>query len=154
MIRKAKISDAPDIIAIINHFASEGLMLPRALNEVYEQLRDFYIWEEDEEVVGCAALHVAWEGLGEIRSLAVKEKFQGEGVGESLVNSCLEEARELGMSRVFALTYVPEFFQKFGFRHHPKDDLPHKIWTDCLKCPRFPNCDEEAMLLELEENAE
>lgn len=150
MIRKARIDDAHQILSLVNGFASEGLMLPRALNEIYENLRDFYVWEAGGRVLGCAALHVAWEGLGEIRSLAVEEEMQGQGIGQKLVRSCLDEARELGMSRVFTLTYVPDFFLHFGFRHESKDELPHKIWNDCLKCPKFPNCDEVAMILDLE----
>ncbi len=146
MIRKAKITDAQDIVAIINNFADEGLMLPRALNEVYEQLRDFFVCEREETIVGCAALHISWEGLGEIRSLAVKKDYQKEGLGRSLVQHCLEEARDLGMERVFALTYVPSFFKRFGFEECPKEELPHKVWTDCLKCPKFPNCDEIAVI--------
>jgi amino-acid N-acetyltransferase len=151
MIRKARISDAPDILAVINDFAAQGLMLPRALSEIYEHLRDFYVCEKDGHVAGCAALHVAWEGLGEIRSLAVQEDRQGRGVGKRLVESCLNEAEELGMGRVFALTYVPDFFRQFGFTREPKDKLPHKIWNDCLKCPKFPNCDEVAMILDLDD---
>jgi amino-acid N-acetyltransferase len=149
MIRKAKISDPPALVELVNHFASRELMLPRSLNEVYEDLRDFFVWEEDGQICGCAALHVSWKGLGEIRSLAVREEYQGRGIGAELVEACLEEARELNMSRVFALTYEQDFFARFGFERFPKDDLPHKIWSDCLKCPKFPDCDEVAVMLEL-----
>jgi len=151
MIRKAKISDPPVIMELVNRFAARGLMLPRALNEIYENLRDFFLCEDNGRVLGCAALHVAWEGLGEIRSLAVVEEAQHRGIGRALVDACLEEARELGMARVFALTYVPQFFQSMGFRSYPKNKLPHKVWTDCLKCPKFPNCDEEAVVIDLAE---
>ncbi|MFW6456822.1 MAG: N-acetyltransferase [Planctomycetota bacterium] len=149
MIRKAKISDARQIVEIVNEFASEEAMLPRALNDVYEQLRDFFVSERDNSIVGCAALHISWEGLGEIRSLAVRKEDQGEGIGRALVQNCLDEAQELEMNRVFALTYIPDFFRQFGFQQCPKEELPHKIWNDCLKCPKFPNCDEIAVILDL-----
>jgi amino-acid N-acetyltransferase len=149
MIRKANINDPPAIMEIVNAHAGKGLMLPRALNEIYENLRDFFLYEENARVLGCAALHVTWEGLGEIRSLAIVEEAQGHGIGRKLVETCLQEARQLGMSRVFALTYAPEFFHKLGFCDYPKENLPHKIWTDCLKCPKFPNCDEVALIIDL-----
>ena len=149
MIRKAKIADPPTIAAIINDFASRNQMLPRALSEIYEGLRDFFVYEQDGRVVGCAALHVAWDGLGEIRSLAVLQEQQRKGVGTKLVEACLKEACELGIKRLFVLTYAPGFFRKFGFRDFPKANLPHKIWTDCIKCPKFPNCDEEALVLDM-----
>lgn len=154
MIEKARIDDPPDIVALVNRYASRELMLPRSLNDIYENLRDFFVWREDSEVLGCVALHVSWQGLGEIRSLAVAEKAQGRGIGRELVESCLQEADELGMERVFVLTYVPEFFARFGFERYPKENLPHKIWADCLNCPKFPDCDEVAMILEMEERGD
>ena len=153
MIERARISEAPRILALVNDCADRGLMLPRSLNEVYESLRDFFVWREGGQLVGCAALHVSWEGLGEIRSLAVAEKAQGRGIGTALVGSCLAEARQLGMTRVFVLTYIGPFFERFGFAPHPKENLPHKIWTDCLNCPKFPDCDESALILELQPQA-
>jgi len=149
MIEKARIDDPPAIVALVNHFAERGLMLPRSLNGVYEALRDFFVWRQGGCVLGCAALHIGWEGLGEIRSLAVAEEAQGRGIGTKLVESCLEEARQLRMKRVFVLTYVPRFFERFGFAEHPKEQLPHKVWVDCLDCPKFPNCDEVAMIKQL-----
>jgi len=152
MIRKADLRDPEAIRDLVNDFAARGLMLPRALNEIYENLRDFFVCEEDGQVVGCVALHVSWQGLGEIRSLAVVDHVQGRGVGKSLVGAALEEAREMGMNRVFALTYAPGFFRPLGFLDYPKEELPHKIWTDCLKCPKFPNCDEVAVVIDLAES--
>ncbi|MHC4479520.1 MAG: N-acetyltransferase [Planctomycetota bacterium] len=149
MIEKAGINDPRDILALVNHYADRQLMLPRSLNEMYDQLRDFLVCREDGRVLGCAALHVSWEGLGELRSLAVAEEAQGRGVGTALVEACLEEARQLGMQRVFVLTYAPEFFRRFGFVDHPKEGLPHKIWADCLNCPKFPDCDEVALTKDL-----
>jgi len=148
-VEKARIDDPPRIVALVNHYADRQLMLPRSLNETYECLRDFFVWREGGEVLGCAALHVSWEGLGEIRSLAVREDATGRGIGRRLVESCLEEARELGMRRVFVLTYIPEFFEQFGFRPYAKENLPHKVWADCLNCPKFPDCDEVALALDL-----
>jgi len=149
MIRKARIGDPPAIMALVNGFAARELMLPRALNELYEGLRDYFVWEQDGKIVGCAAMHVSWEGLGEVRSLAVLDEAQGRGIGTELVNACLQEARGLGLNRVFVLTYIPQFFRRLGFRDCPKASLPHKIWTDCVRCPKFPDCDEEALIVEL-----
>ena len=149
MIEKAGIDDPPAILALVNEFAKRQLMLPRSLNDVYESMRDFFVCREDGEVVGCAALKVSWQGLGEVRSLAVRDEAQGRGIGRGLVEACLDEARRMGMERVFVLTYVPEFFRKFGFVLYPKESLPHKVWADCLDCPRFPDCDEVALILDL-----
>lgn len=151
MIRKADINDAEAIRDLVNRFAAEELMLPRALNDIYEHLRDFFVCVRDGELIGCGALHVSWSGLGEVRSMAVARDAQHQGVGTQLVEACLSEARAMGMARVFVLTYVPEFFSRFGFQDYPKDKLPHKIWADCLQCPKFPDCDELAMTLELGE---
>ncbi len=148
-IEKAGLEDPREIAALINSYAADGLMLPRALNDVYENLRDFYVCRQDGRIIGCAALHICWEGLGEIRSLAVAKDAGRKGIGGRLVRACLDEAKQMGMKRVFALTYEPDFLQKFGFDNYPKDDLPHKIWSDCLRCPHFPNCNEKAMIIEL-----
>lgn len=151
MLRKAKISDAPQIQQLVNHYAEQGDMLPRPLNEIYEGIRDFVLWEEEGLVVGTCALHVAWEGLAEVRSLAVAKDYQGRGIGKALVLACLEEAEDLEIQRVFALTYKPAFFQKLGFKEAEKSNFPQKIWTDCLKCAKFPNCDEVAVIYLLNE---
>lgn len=151
MIRKAKISDAKAIHKLLSAFSDRGEILPRSLNEIYDNLRDhsIYCQGEPESIVGVCAIHVSWENLAEIRSLAVEEGFTKKGVGQALVESCLAEARELGISRVFVLTYKKDFFEKRGFRVIDKADLPHKIWSDCLKCVKFPNCDEIAMIKEI-----
>ncbi len=147
-IRKARLGDPQQIAALVNFYAAEGLMLPRALNDIYEDLRDFFVCVEKDELLGCAALHICWEGLGEIRSLAVKKEARGKGIGKKLVYSCLEEAGQLGMEKVFALSFDPDFFRRFGFEIYPKEKLPHKIWGDCLRCPHFPNCNETALILD------
>jgi len=149
MVEKARIDDPPLILALVNYYADRQLMLPRSLNDIYECLRDFYVWREEGELLGCVALHVSWQGLGEVRSLAVREEAAGRGIGRRLVQSCLDEARALGMHRVFALTHVPEFFERIGFQRYPKESLPHKVWADCLNCPKFPDCDEVALVLDL-----
>ncbi len=146
MIEKASLDDPRAICALVNCYADKELMLPRSLSDLYAALRDFFVYREGGELLGCAALPVSWEALGEIRSLAVVEKARGRGIGGKLVESCLQEARELGMKRVFVLTYIPEFFRKFGFEPCLKEELPHKIWRDCLGCPKFPHCDEVALI--------
>jgi amino-acid N-acetyltransferase len=153
MLRKAKIHDAPEIQQLVNHYAEQGDMLPRPLHEIYEAIRDFVLWEEKGLVVGTCALHVAWEGLAEVRSLAVAKKFQGRGIGKALIRACLKEAENLGVKEVFALTYKPAFFQKLGFKEVEKSQFPQKIWTDCLKCAKFPNCDEVAVIYSLNKKA-
>ncbi len=154
VIRKAKPKDAVKIHELVNEYAKEGLLLPVSLNSLYDNIRDFWIYEENGEIVGCAALHVVWEDLAEIRSLAVKREFHRKGIGKKLVLTCLEEAKEFDLKRVFVLTYQVEFFKKLGFREWNKQLLPHKVWTDCLNCPKFPNCDETAMLIELSPNGD
>ena len=148
-LRKPTVDDAPDITALINHFGDKSLLLSRSLNDVYERLRDFVVSEYEGHLIGCAALHVVWGGLGEIRSVAVAEEARNIGVGRSLVECCLQEARELGIQQVFLLTYETQFFARFGFREYPKKNLPQKVWKDCIHCPKFPNCDEIAMLIDL-----
>lgn len=149
MIRKAVIKDAKEILGIINIFANRGEMLHRSINEIYENIRDFIIYEIDGEIVGVSSLHIDWEDLAEIRSLAVKEKNSKKGIGSSMVRECIREAKELSIKKVFTLTYVPDFFKKFGFRVVDKTQFPHKIWGDCIKCPKFPECDETALIYEI-----
>ena len=149
MIRKAVIPDVPAIQALVNAYADDGQMLPRSLNELYENLRDFSIFEERGAIIGVCALHVSWEGLVEIRSLALHQDWTGKGIGSALVRHCLSEAATLGAKQVFVLTYQTRFFSKLGFSMIDKKELPHKIWTDCLHCVKFPNCDESAMLRSL-----
>ena len=147
MIRKARMSDVKGIQQLIADYARKGDMLPRSLADIYENLRDYFVFEEDDgELVGSAAIHIMWEDLAEVRSLAVREGRMRRGVGTQLVESCISEAIVLGIGRVFALTYKPEFFEKLGFHIVDKSELPQKIWTDCLKCSKFPDCDEVALV--------
>jgi amino-acid N-acetyltransferase len=149
MIRKAKLTDVRAIQSLINQYAETGQMLPRTLNELYEHLRDFYVYEEDNSLAGVCALHVSWDGLAEIRSLAVRQDRVERGIGAKLVRQCLTEAAEIEVERVFVLTYQAGFFRKLGFADVDKKELPHKIWTDCLNCVKFPNCDESALLIHI-----
>jgi len=146
MIRKAGIKDIKQIHSIVNTSASKGEMLPRSLGELYDNMRDYFVYEDGGVVVGAGALHVCWEDLAEIRSLCVVESFRGRGVGSELVNACLDEARSFNIGRVFLLTYQDVFFKKCGFQAVDKKELPQKIWSDCIKCPKFPECDEIAMI--------
>ena len=149
MIRKAQISDVKDIQKLLTSFASRGQRLSRSLSELYDSLRDFYVFEEDGRLLGTSALHIIWEDLAEVRSVAVAEDAGRRGIGSQVVGACLEEARALGLKRLFCLTYKPEFFARFGFTVVDKSELPHKVWGDCIKCVKFPDCDEIAMILDL-----
>ncbi len=150
VVRKARLSDPPEIQRLITTFANRDEMLHRPLGEVYETLRDFYVAEDESgSVVGCGALHLCWSHLAEVKSLAVAEGQQGRGHGKGIVLACLEEARELGISTVFALTYKPEFFTRLGFRVVDKSALPHKVWNECIRCPKFNGCTEVAVVYEL-----
>ena len=149
MLRKAKIQDVKDIQKLLTHFASRGDMLSRSLSELYECLRDIYVIEEDGRLLGTSSLHIVWEDLAEVRSVAVSEDAGRRGVGTQVVQACIDEARVLGLKRVFCLTYKPDFFAKFGFTIVDKSQLPHKVWGDCMKCAKFPDCDEIAMILDL-----
>lgn len=150
-IRKARMSDVREIHTLLLNCANEGLLLPRPLRQLYSHLRDFYVVDpgNGEPLLGCCALAIIWEGAGEIRSLAVKAEARGKGFGKTLTEQCIEEARDLGLGRVFALTYQVGFFESLGFVEVTKEALPQKVWSDCINCPRFPDCDEHAMLLAL-----
>ena len=149
MIRKATVRDVPAIVALVDGTAQKGLVLPKSLNQVYQNLRDYIVCEEDGKLVACAALHVLWEDLAEVRSLVVHAQRRGKGMGRQLVATLVKQARDLGVPRVFALTYQQEFFLSIGFHLIDKDQLPHKIWADCIDCIKFPNCDETAVILDL-----
>ena len=146
MIRKAKIEDIKQIHSLINFFAKDDLMLPRSLNELYDNLRDFWVYEENRKILGCVALHVSWADLAEIKSLAVYKDWQEQGIGRQLISACIKEAKGLGARRVFVLTYHLKYFRKFGFKRVKHEDLPHKVWAECINCPKFPNCQEIALI--------
>jgi len=149
IIRKATIHDAPKMKELINFFADRGDLLPRSLNQLYEDIRDFFVVEVNERILGTCALHVNWGDLAEVKALVVDEELQGKGLGKQLVQACLDEARALGISRVFALTYKPSFFKKLGFQDIDKSELPHKVWNECVHCVKFPDCGEVAVMSDL-----
>ncbi len=150
LIRPATVADVEAMVALINGFAARGEMLPKSLNQVYQNVRDFVVAEQGGRVIGCSALHVLWENLAEVRSLAVHEDYRRRGVGARIVQTLLADARMMGVSQVFALTYKPEFFIRQGFRTVDRETLPRKIWVDCIDCPKFPKCDEVAVIRDME----
>ena len=150
MIEKAKIKDVPQIHKLINYFANKDEMLARSLSEIYENVRDYFVVRKGKRVIACAALHISWSDLAEIKSVAVAKENQRQGVGARLVEACLNEAKELGIPIVFCLTYRPAFFERFGLSQIDKMELPRKVWTECYLCPKFPDCDEVALIRHLE----
>jgi amino-acid N-acetyltransferase len=152
MLRKARIGDGKTIHKLINASAGKGEMLPRSLMDIYGSLRDFFVYfsEQDGEIIGVCAMNITWENLAEIRSLYVAERHRKEGVGRKLVEACISEAITLELYRVFTLTYQHEFFLKLGFKDIDRATLPQKVWSDCLRCPKYPDfCDETSMIMEL-----
>ena len=152
-IEKARISDVAQMHELINYFADKDEMLARSLSEIYENIRDYFVVRQGERVIACASLHVMWSDLAEIKSVAVAEGSQGQGIGDQLVETCLKEAKELGMPTVFCLTYKPAFFERLGFSQLDKMELPRKVWGECYRCPKFPDCDEVALIYHLEAGA-
>jgi len=149
VIRQAAIGDVPTIHHLLEIYAAKGNLLPRTFSELYRHLRDFFVIEIDGQVVACAALEIFTEDLGEVRSLVVDEAHERRGLGRRLVERLIEEARTIGLRRLMALTYVPPFFHKLGFKTVAMDTLPEKVWGVCVKCYKYNNCDETAVLLEL-----
>ena len=150
MLRKAKVTDAEKIYRLIAFWAKRGKVLPRPLNYIYEHIRSFWVYQEKKRIVGTCALHiVGWEDLAEIKSLVVVKEYQRKGIGKKLVHACIEEAKSLGIKRVFALTFVGAFFRRLGFKKISKEKLPHKIWSECVTCPYFPHCKEKAFILKI-----
>lgn len=150
-LRKATIKDVPAIHALLMGSSRQELLLPRSYNELYNHLRDFIVVasEENTKIYGCCALGITWENLAEVRSLVVDENLRHQGWGRRMAEACLSEAVTLGLYRVFTLTYQKDFFLRLGFYEVNKNSLPQKVWADCLRCPKFPECDEIAMLIEL-----
>ena len=150
-VEKARIGDVGRMHEMVNGFADNGEMLPRALSEIYENLRDFFVTRDnDGQVIACVALHISWADLAEIKSLAVSGDKHKQGLGSLLVKACIDEAEELGISTIFCLTYKPDFFEKCGFRQVDKMELPRKVWAECYRCPKFPDCDEVALIYNFE----
>jgi amino-acid N-acetyltransferase len=147
-VRQATMKDVDQMLEIINQYAQQGLMLPRTKLSVCEHLQSFVVAHDGDSVVGVAGLHILWEDLAEIRSLAIAEKAKGMGVGKRLVMHLVEKCKVLGINRVLALTYQKEFFEKCGFHVVAKESLPQKVWKDCINCSKLPVCDEIAMIVE------
>lgn len=145
ILRKATFNDVEAIHQLVNTYAEQGLMLARSRTILYETLRDMLLAEEDGQVVGVGGLHLVWNELAEIRAMAIAPDKKGTGIGRKIVEGLVEEARELGIKNLFTLTYQPGFFAKLGFSEVPKEQLPHKVWKECIYCAKFPNCDETAM---------
>ena len=145
--RKATFNDVEDIFELVNDYAQDGIMLARSRNTLYETLRDMYVAEENGEILGVGGLHIVWEELAEVRTLAVSKKALRRHIGANIVKHLLEEGKTLGVRRVFTLTYQDKFFASFGFEVATKDNLPQKVWKECIDCPKFPHCDEIAMEL-------
>lgn len=150
-VRKARIEDVRAIHALLMDCSKQGLLLPRSFNQLYNHLRDFFVLAQDGggAILGCCALSIAWENLAEVRSLAIVPELRGQGWGRRLAEACLSDAVTLGIYRVFTLTYQTHFFERLGFEVVSKDKLPQKVWADCLHCPKFPDCDEIAMSIEM-----
>ncbi len=147
--RKPTFDDVEDIYALIMDYANDGIMLARSRNTLYETLREMIVAEDDDgKVVGVGALHIIWDALAEVRTMAISPKVVRQGIGSMIVRRLLEEGREIGVKKFFTLTYKPGFFQTIGFKTITKNELPHKVWKDCIECPKFPNCDEIAMVLD------
>jgi amino-acid N-acetyltransferase len=149
VIRKAKVADVEAMARIVNNRASLGELLPRSQHHIYQNLRDFVIYEKEGEIVGTGAMHVLWSDLGEIRALAVAGPCQGQGIGTAIVRTLVDEARLLGLETVFAFTYKPGFFERLGFHLVDKETLPRKVWGECINCVKFPTCDEVALVFDL-----
>ena len=172
VLRKALMCDVKSLYKLFSEYSKAGEMLPRSMSDIYTHLRDFYIAEiecETEtgnenlnkiysekgssgcepEVIGACALAIVWENLAEIRSLAVKRPYTRKLIGTELIKKCIEEAKFFKITNIFALTYKPQFFQKSGFNVVDKSELPHKIWSDCINCVKFPDCDETAVMLKI-----
>ncbi|MBR1397828.1 MAG: N-acetyltransferase [Selenomonadaceae bacterium] len=148
LYRKPNFDDIEDIFKLINDYAAEGVMLPKSRSTLYETIRDMVVAvDEDNKVVGVGALHVTWNEMAEVRSMAVNRDFTRRGIGAEIVKRLLDEGRSFGVKKFFTLTYKPGFFQTLGFHTVTKEELPHKIWRECIECPKFPNCDEIAMIL-------
>jgi len=151
MIEKANVQDAKEIYGMIRKSASKGAVLPRPLSEIYEHVREFFVFRQKDKIAGIAALHIVWEDIAEIRSLLVDKKYQKKGIGKNLVKRAVQEAAELNIPKVFALTREAKFFLRLGFKEVSKNKLPQKVWADCINCPLFPDCDEVPVILNLKQ---
>ena len=144
--RKARFDDIESIFGLVHIYAAQGEMLPRSRNTLYENLRDMVIAESGSEVVGVGALHIMWDRLAEVRMMAIAPAYMRRGIGTEIVRWLLDEGDALGIEKVFTLTYKPDFFRKLGVIRISREELPQKVWKECIDCPKYPNCDEIAMI--------
>src|SRR5258706_67125 len=149
-IRKARMEDVRPLHSLLNYFADRRELLPRSLSEVYENLQQFFVATQGKKVVGSCAVYVTWDGLAEVKGLAVAPDYQGKGLGKKLLQTAIQEAKRLGVKTLFTLTIREGLFKKFGFKRTKKSELPHKVWTECVRCPYFPDsCIETSLTLQL-----
>lgn len=148
-VRPAVSGDVPKIHDLIKYHAQLGRMILRGFDELYADLRSFMVAEEQGELLGCASVHLFWSDLAELKCVAVHEKQQRRGIGRAVVNACHADLRRLGISRAFCLTGATEFFERLGYGKVAKDSLPRFIWGECVRCPSFPVCNEEALVFDL-----
>jgi len=158
-IRRAHVSDVKDILALINSCATSNLMLPRGPKYLYENIRDFMVIEaqteiQNPQIVACGSLHVLWEGTAEIRSLTTHPKFQRQGLGSKIARYLVEDAKQIGIEQIIALTLIEEFFKKLGFKPKSKEELPSKVWDECSRCPKYFQCDEIGLVLDCTQGLE
>jgi amino-acid N-acetyltransferase len=146
---KARVGDVPGIKSLIEYHAKKNKMLSRSLSYLYDNLRDYFIAVEADKLVGCVSLHISWADLAEVKSLAVSPEMTGKGVGKALLDAALTEAKEIGVKKVFTLTLEPEYFTKHGFKKIQRDELPMKVWGECIYCPKYPDCDETALTIDI-----
>ena len=148
-VRAATVADVPAVVALIKVHADRQKMVPRAQDELYASLPSWFVAEENGQLLGCASIHVFWSDLAEIKGLAVRDDVQSRGVGKALIAACHDKLKTLGVTRAFGLTSAPGFFEKLGYYRVKKDQLPHFIWGECVRCPSFPVCNEEAVVFDL-----
>jgi len=149
IIRSARIADVAGIHLLVKRHSEKAQLLPRSLFDLYEKLQEFVVAVEEDAVVACGALHICWEDLAEVRTLVVAENFQGRGLGKKMVRTLEKRAEDLGIKKMFALSFLPEFFKNIGYAEIDKENLPQKVWRDCINCPLFPDCGETALMIEL-----
>ncbi len=149
-LRRATVADVANIAGVMAGYVEDGSLLPRSTGDLYRSLREFHVAAADDgRILACAGLRVLWDDLGEVRSLAVRPEAHGQGLGKALVNLVLDDAREIGLGRVIALTREVAFFERCGFAVAARETMPRKVWTDCVACPRRHACDEIAVEIEL-----
>lgn len=163
VIQKAQIRDVEEILQLINGYASSNLMLPRGPQYLYENIRDFAIASDENVpvytltdtkevlnlIVACGSLHVLWEDIAEVRALAIHPDYQHLGLGSNIVEYMKKEARQIGIHRLFTFTMTEDFFKTLGFHKINRKELPPKVWGECSRCPKYFQCDEVGMVLDL-----